>query len=222
MKKINVHINILEELYKKDPESSALGKRIVSESIEMIHEMGFETFTFKKLGGKIGSNESSIYRYFESKHMLLLYLINWYWSWLEYRLVLSIQNITDSKQKLENALNVLIGDVLLDADFSYINEIALHHIIIDESSKAYHTKLVDQENQKGFYKSYKRIVQRVADLVVEYNAQFEFPHMLVSTVVEGANQQRFFSAHLPSLTDVRKGENNVLEFYKKMVFKILQ
>ena len=83
----SVKIQINDKLYLKDPESSDLGKRIIEQSILMIHDMGFERFTFKKLGSEIGSNESSIYRYFENKHKLLLYLTSWYWGWLEYQLV---------------------------------------------------------------------------------------------------------------------------------------
>ena len=58
-------------------------------------EIGFENFTFKKLGEQIGSNESSIYRYFESKHKLMLYLSSWYWAWIEYRLVFATNNINN-------------------------------------------------------------------------------------------------------------------------------
>ncbi len=221
MNTISVHININSGLYKKNPESSDLGKRIVSKSIEMIHEIGFEDFTFKKLGVEITSNESSIYRYFESKHILLVYLINWYWSWLEYRLIYKIQNIKSPKEKLEIAIGLLVQEVINDNDFSNIDEVLLHKIIIDESSKAYHTKSVDAENEKGYFKCYKRVVQRVSELVLECNSDFEFPHMLVSTVIEGAHQQRYFSQHLPSLTDFEKGKNNIVRFYTNLVFKTL-
>ena len=64
----NLKITINENIFLKDPESSDLGKRIVENSILLIDEIGFDDFTFKKLGAKIGSNESSIYRYFENKH----------------------------------------------------------------------------------------------------------------------------------------------------------
>ncbi|NNJ37976.1 MAG: TetR/AcrR family transcriptional regulator, partial [Flavobacteriaceae bacterium] len=40
-----VKININDKIYVKDPESSALGKRIIENSIEMIHDLGFEGFT---------------------------------------------------------------------------------------------------------------------------------------------------------------------------------
>ena len=104
MEQLKINIVIDSSLYLKDPESSVLGKKIVGKGIEMMEEIGYESFTFKKLGEKIGSNESSIYRYFESKHALLVYLVNWYWSWIEYKLVFSTTNMTSSEQKLKKAI----------------------------------------------------------------------------------------------------------------------
>jgi AcrR family transcriptional regulator len=213
---------ISPELYTKNPDSSDLGKKIVSKSISMIDDLGFENFTFKKLGIEIGSNESSIYRYFESKHALLIYLINWYWSWIEYKIVFATLNINSPIEKLEKAIKILTEEVVEDNSFSYINEVILTKIIISESSKAYHTKEVDKENEKGFYKTHKNVVERVSSLVLEINPTFEYPHMLVSTVIEGAHHQRYFSKHLPSLTDFEEGKNNIACFYNDLVFKIIK
>ncbi len=221
MENLQVHIVISQELYTKNPESSALGKKIVSRSIEMIDELGFEAFTFKKLGQSIGSNESSIYRYFESKHMLLVYLICWYWSWVEYKLVFATNNIPSQKDKLNAAIEILTRKVDVDNSFSYIDEIILNRIIIAESSKAYHTKDIDTENEKGYYKVYKRVVQRVSNMVTDLNPTFEYPNMLISTVIEGAHQQRYFSKHLPSLTDVKQGKDAIVKFYTDLVFKVI-
>jgi len=93
----NLKISVPDKIFIKDPESSDLGKRIIEHSILLIDEIGFDSFTFKKLGVKIGSNESSIYRYFESKHKLLLYLTSWYWAWIEYQLVFAPPSIQDGK-----------------------------------------------------------------------------------------------------------------------------
>src|SRR5210317_2018884 len=103
----NLKIAVPEKIYVKDPESSELGKRIVQHSILLINDIGFDAFTFKKLGALIGSNESSIYRYFESKHKLLLYLSSWYWAWLEYQLVFETHNISDKKEKLIKAIEIV-------------------------------------------------------------------------------------------------------------------
>ncbi|WP_420574922.1 TetR/AcrR family transcriptional regulator [Kordia sp.] len=222
MDRLQIHIVISEELYTKNPESSELGKKIVSRSIEMIDELGFESFTFKKLGKSIGSNESSIYRYFESKHMLLVYLLCWYWSWVEYKLVFATTNIQSKEDKLCAAIEILTRKIDVDNSFSYINEVILNRIIIAESSKAYHTKDIDSENEKGYYKVYKRVVQRVSNMVVDINPEFECPHMLISTVIEGSHQQRYFSKHLPSLTDTQKGKDIITKFYTDLVFKAIK
>ncbi len=222
MEQLHLQIMISPELYTKNPDSSDLGKKIVSKSISMIDDLGFENFTFKKLGIEIGSNESSIYRYFESKHALLIYLINWYWSWIEYKIVFATLNINSPIEKLEKAIKILTEEVVEDNSFSYINEVILTKIIISESSKAYHTKEVDKENEKGFYKTYKNVVERVSSIVLEINSTFEYPHMLVSTVIEGAHHQRYFSKHLPSLTDFEEGKNNIACFYNDLVFKLIK
>lgn len=221
MKNLPIQIAINEALYTKNPESTDLGKRIVSSSIELINELGFESFTFRKLGVVIGSNESSIYRYFESKHALLVYLINWYWSWIEYKIVFATNSMSDANDKLYHAITILTEDVKEDSAFTFINEELLNKIIISESTKAYYTKDIDTENEKGYYKTYKKVVQRVSDMVLEIHPNFEFPHMLISTVIEGAHHQRYFSKHLPSLTNVEEGKNNIVRFYLELVQKTI-
>ncbi|MGB2386586.1 MAG: TetR/AcrR family transcriptional regulator, partial [Flavobacteriaceae bacterium] len=218
----NLQIKISSTFYVKDPESSELGRHIISKSIEMINALGFEAFTFKKLGNAIGSNESSVYRYFSNKHMLLVYLLNWYWSWMDYKIVLQTSNLNKAKDKINKAVELLVADVKQDSDFSFINEILLNRIIITESSKIYHNKDVDNENEKGFYKTYKQVVQRVSDFILEFNPKYKYPHMLVSTIIEGAHHQRYFAEHLPSLTDVEEGQNNIIRFYTNLVFNTLK
>ena len=149
MENLQLHIEVSEELYLRNPDSSELGKRIIAGSIDLINELGFELFTFKKLGERIGSPESSIYRYFESKQALLIYLVAWYWSWVDYKLAFAITNIDSPKEKLKRAINVLVQPVLVDYSILHVNEVLLSEIIITESVKAYHTKEVDDQNKKG-------------------------------------------------------------------------
>mgnify|MGYP000320441277 CR=1 FL=1 len=153
---------------------------------------------------------------------MLVYLISWYWSWIEYKLVFTTNNIVSSEQKLISAIKIITKRVTEDNTVSFVNEVLLNKIIIVESSKAYHTKDIDAENKKGYYLSYKRVVQRVSDIVLEVNSDFKFPHMLISTVIEGAHHQRYFSQHLPSLTDVIEGQNDVVNFYKHLVINAIK
>ncbi len=222
MNTLNIQIEVNPELYIKNPNSSDLGRKIISNSIEMINDMGFEAFTFKKLGEAIQSNESSIYRYFDSKHSLLIYLTSWYWTWTECRIVFATTNVQPTEERLEIALCILTTPVQEDTSISHVNEVLLSQIIFCESLKTYHTKNVDEENKKGCFKAYKSVVQRVSDMMLEIAPDFQFPHMLTSTVIEGAHQQKYFADHLPSLTDTSKEENVIMRFYLDLVFNFLK
>jgi AcrR family transcriptional regulator len=221
MQNLQVNIKVSEELYLRNPDSSELGKRIVSGSIDLINELGFELFTFKKLGEKIGSPESSIYRYFVSKQALLIYLVAWYWSWVDYKLVFATTNIDSPTERLKRAIDILVQPVLIDYSILHVNEVLLSEIIITESVKAYHTKEVDDQNKKGCFRKYKDVVQRVSEIVLEVNPAFEYPHMMISTIIEGTHQQRYFKDHLPALTDIKQDHDAIGDFYSQMVFKML-
>ena len=217
LNKITIKVN--ENVFLKNPETSDLGQNIVQGSIELMDEIGFDNFTFKKLAIQIGSTEASIYRYFENKHNLLVYLVLWYWGWQEYRLVMRTLNIEDSKIKLERAILVLTEKIEEDSTFSNINEIKLYKVVNAESSKIYLNKKVDEDNESGFFSQYKEVVQRLSDIILEINPKYKYPHMLVSTIIEGAHHQRFFAEHLPRLTDQIEGEDAITTFYKNLVFK---
>lgn len=218
----NISIQVNPYCYLKNPESSPLGKRILYSSIEMIDEIGFEGFTFQKLAKKIKSTEASVYRYFESKHKLLQYLTIWYWSWLEYHFIFKTANIECPEEKLKRTILLLTKPLDEDSNFTHINEAKLQNIIISESSKVYLNKEVDQQNKAGVFAGYKKLVARVSDIILEINPGYKYPHMLVSTIIEGAHNQRFFADHLPGLTDVVKGEDAITEFYKEMIFRTIQ
>lgn len=217
-----VHIKIDECIYLKDPESSNLGRNIIKGSIELINEIGFEEFTFKKLKERIDTTEASVYRYFENKHKILLYLTNWYWLWMEYRLVFTTANIDSAEERLKRAINLLTENVVEDGGFEHINERQLHQIIQSESLKTYLTREVDEENKEGAFLSYKNLVERISQLILEINPNYPYSHMLISTVIEGAHIQRYFADHLPRLTDSIKGEDSVAEFYRQIVFKAIK
>ena len=217
----NIKVQVPQMLFLKDPDSTPLGKRIVKNAIEQIRLLGFEAFTFKKLGLCIGSPESTIYRYFENKHKLLLYLTNWYWSWLEYKLILATINVSDPQQRLSNAIKVVTQPVTQDSDFSHINETLLHSIVISESTKAYLTKEIKEENSLGCFGAYKRLVNQISEIIIEINPDFLHPHTLVSTIIEGTHLQSYFSEHLPSLTDCKKNEGDETEFFTQMAFGLI-
>jgi AcrR family transcriptional regulator len=197
----NLKVEINNKIYLKDPESTDLGKRIIQASIVMIYDIGFEQFTFRKLGKEIASNESSVYRYFESKHKLLLYLTSWYWGWMEYQLILRTLSITDDALKLDAAVHILTQEVVQDMNFEHIDEITLSKIVVEEYSKSYLTKEVDQENKDGYFAIYKRLVLRLRDMIATVIPDYPFATSLSSTIIEGSLHQHFLRRHFTALTD---------------------
>ena len=93
--KLQLQIKMNEALFLRNPEETELGKKIIKHSIQLIYKNGFEAFTFKKLAEDIGTTEAGIYRYFENKHQLLVYITAWYWSWLEFQISFHTNNIKD-------------------------------------------------------------------------------------------------------------------------------
>jgi AcrR family transcriptional regulator len=206
-------ISVPDKIFIKDPETSELGKRIIEQSIVLINEIGFDSFTFKKLGTKIGSNESSIYRYFESKHKLLLYLSSWYWAWLEYQLVIETFSISNHLEKLQKAITIVTRTVEEDSNFSHINEILLYRIIVNESSKSFLTKEVDKDNKEGYFEIYKRLISRLEQMIIAVSPKYPFALSLASTVIEGGLHQHFLQEHFPSITNCKNGETPTDFFY---------
>lgn len=220
----SVQIRVNEKIYLRDPEQTELGRRIIDAAIRLIEKIGFEQFTFKKLATEIKSTEASIYRYFENKHKLLTYLVSWYWAWLEYQVEFQTHNIEDPRKKLQITLRILSDDIAYDPQFSHVEESLLHKIVVSESSKSYLTKEVDSDNKEGYFLSYKSLCKRVAEIVHEINPDFRYPRALISTMIEAGHQQKYFSQHLPSLTELRVTENGVkevLEFLEYMMFRLL-
>ncbi len=216
----NIKIQVNEKIYIKDPETSVLGKKIIEQSILLIDEIGFELFTFKKLGERIGSNESSIYRYFESKHKLLVYLCSWYWSWMEYKLVFGTSNIANPLDKLKKAIAIVTEKIEDDEVTTHINEAILNKIIISEFTKTLLTKEVDEENKEGFFQIYKRVINRIATIVNEVNPEYAFAKSLVSTIVEGSLHQYFLKEHMKSITNCNESISPT-DFYLNLIEPIV-
>jgi hypothetical protein len=221
---VHLQIKMNEKLFLRDPEQSELGNKIIQESIRLIHQIGFEAFTFKKLANDIGSTEAGIYRYFENKHRLLIYLTAWYWNWLEYQVTYRTNNIQDPMVKLKIVIKLLATTVENDTSTRHVDESILHQIIITEGSKAYLTKRVSEDNKDRLFKPYKDLCARIGNMILECSPNYPYPKSLASTIIEMAHFQNFFMNHLPSLTDFteNKDEAEIVRFLQDLVFSSLK
>lgn len=218
------HVKMNEKLYLRDPEQSDLGRRIVKHGLELINELGFEDFTFKKLALAIDTTEASIYRYFENKHRLLVYLIAWYWANLECKVVFHLNNIKDPGEKLRRIVELLLHPGNGDNGGTYISERQAGELVMLEGSKAYLTRHITNDNKQRLFKPYKDLCARFAQIIHEYNPSYKFPHSLASTVLEMSHSQKFFMKNLPALTDFghEKNEKKLQRFIEDLLFDSLK
>ena len=165
----------------------------------------------------------SIYRYFENKHRMLLYILNWYWSYMEYLVVFQLQPLANSKAKLERLIELLTHPLAESEGQTDYNKNYLHQIVITESSKVYLVKEVNEINKDAVFKPYKDLCARISELIQAQNPAYEFPHSLSSTLIETAHSQLFFSQHLPKLTDAGKKHKTefVARYLTDLLFKSL-
>lgn len=222
----SVKIDHKECISTKNPQETELGRKIISKSIDLIHELGFENFNFKHLAEEINSTQASVYRYFENKHKLLLYLTSWYWSWLEFLINFNSSNISDPKIKMETILREIAHTGKFDPNIPHIDEEKLYQIVITESSKAFRTKNIDSEVRQGFFVAYSSLCNTIAIVIQELNPNYPYALTLASNIIETAHEQIYFAEHLPEVTDMcctkkNKPNEQIHEFLTHLVNKLV-
>ncbi len=219
-----VKFAINEKIFLRNPESSEVGKLMVKKAIDLIYELGFEQFTFKKLAQEINSTEATIYRYFENKHRLLLYILNWYWCYMEFLVTFKLENVADKKEQLKIIVHLLTHELAESANQFDYNKKYLNQIVISESSKVYLVKDVAEINKDAVFKPYKDLCAKIAQVISSYNPKYKFPRSLSTTLIETSHHQQFFSVNLPKLTDI--SAQNKLDFTHQflvdLVFQVLE
>lgn len=218
-----ITFRVNQKIYLRDPESSEVGRQLVKSAIDLIYELGFEHFTFKKLALEVHTTEATVYRYFENKHRLLLYILNWYWNYLEFLVMFRLQNVTDSRVKLRTIIELLTAPLPESAGKLDYNKKFLNQIVIAESSKVYLVKEVDQINKDEVFKPYKDLCAQIARVISEYNPDYAYPRSLSSTLIETSHFQQFFSNYLPKLTDIKADKNDSFtsDFLNDLIFRTL-
>lgn len=218
-----VKFDINDRIYLRNPENSEVGKMMVKKAIDLIYELGFEHFTFKKLAIEIHSTEATIYRYFENKHRLLLYILNWYWCYMEFLVTFKLENVTDKKERLKIIVHLLTHELAESTSKFDYNKEFLNQIVIAESSKVYLVKEVAEINKNEVFKPYKDLCAKIAEVISEYNSNYQFPRSLSTTLIETSHHQQYFSVNLPKLTDISSKKNSEFtsQFIEDLLFKVL-
>ena len=138
--------------------------------------------------------------------------------WLNYLIQIKTFNIEDPKKKLKIIIHTFVSVNEDNPTIDYVNESALHKVVIAESTKAYHTKGVDEENNKGFFLNYKEMVSSVAKVILEINPEFPYPYALASNLFEMTNNHIYFADHLPRLTEIKNKSSQNEDIEKMLLF----
>lgn len=213
-------MEVHDNLYLKEPFSSELGSSIVQKGAVLIQDLGMENFTFKKLAVHIGVTEAAVYRYFENKHMLLLYLTAWYWAWMEVNYVYSTANLESSKARLSIAMRLIVNGPVFTKNV-HINPADLRSIVVNESLKGYLTKTVDAEHERGIFAQVYSFGERISELIFEINPSYPYPKTLAYTVMESSLLHDFNARHLPGMTEQSLDSENRLVFFEDLIVKAI-
>jgi AcrR family transcriptional regulator len=221
---VSIKIQIHESLYVKDPEETKLGQEIINKSILLINKLGIDKFTLKKLASAIDSNEPTIYRYFTSKHQLLMYLFAWYWSWIEYRIDSETNNLKNPVEKLKIVIKALSESASFDPNFSHIQEDILAHIVMKESAKSYLTDELSQEKKELIYQSYYGLCDKISAIIRDVNVKYPNPEALAISIIRITHEQIFFSKYLPKFTKLKSTNEEISDisfFVSDIAFSVL-
>ncbi len=212
-----------DRLFLKNPQSTDLGKKIIKEAITIIAAIGYEQFTFKKLAIEIETTEATIYRYFLNKHKLLIYLVSWYWSYLEFQIIIQLPHIVTPANKIKKIIDILVWEDNLEINFGAFDHQSLYFIAIAEGNKTYLSKDVDENNKDMLYKPFKDLSERIAGVFLEYNPTYKYPNTLASSLIDLSHLQYFFMHHLPRLSDFakKKRPKDIEAYLEDLVFKAL-
>lgn len=218
-------MEINSKLYLKDPASTSLGIKILHESVELIRNLGYENFTFKKLAIHIASTEASIYRYFKNKHRLLLYLMSFYWNLIDDKVLEILYSKKETNEKIQELVNLLSELRKINNCRNYFIIESLFEIFVKESSKVYFTSNVEHDNSRHFFKPYIDLCNNIALIFLEKKPNYIYSSSLASMVIESTHLQYFFINYLPSLTNFKNCSNQnsyLREFLTDLIKKNLE
>lgn len=205
-------------LYIKNPKESALGEKIIESAAELIPQLGIEEFTFKKLALHIGCTEATVYRYFENKHQLLLYILHIFWGWHEYQITFATQNLESASIKLKRTISLLSNPVF---EF-FPKKKHAHNVMqtaINEGIKIHLTRHLKEEINQGAMDSYYRIVKRISGFIGELDSNYPYPDALSSSILDGALLQLFYKRYCPGISDATESNQDIEKFLLQLLPK---
>lgn len=211
-------VKVNSGIYLKDPDTSAIGRAMVREGLVMMESIGLDQFTFKKLSEQIGSPESSLYRYFENKVNLLFYLLSAYWSWQEYRVVMSVLNMAPGKKKVHKAIEVILSTPDEQAQLDELPLAVLYRLAERESIRVFVQNNAAHAFPPEFFHSFDRLHGRFVTMLKEINPDYSCSEALISVLLDAIHLQKYFRRAGTTRTDLPDGTPEQADFFFHLLF----
>ncbi len=199
---VTISISVNPKTYLRDPKDTNLGKKIIKHSIQSLSQTDYSCFNFKQLAKRMESTEASVYRYFENKQMLLVYLSSWYWDYLDYLIMINSRNIHDPKEKLRIAINTIVNAPAADSPVDYIDQKGLHRVIVEHFYKVIFNKALCSGESDSLFADYKKLNNNLSAIIRACNPDFRYPCALSSNIIKMAMDHNYYSEKLCSLTEI--------------------
>lgn len=200
--RIRITIKVNPKTYLRDPAETELGRKIIKHGIDLLSETGFHCFKFKQLAKAMDSTEASVYRYFENKHFLLVYLTSWYWDYLDYLIMINTRNITDPRQRLKIAIKTMVEGSTEASPVEYIDQKKLHKIVVEQSTKVFHNRKVEENDKCGLFKNFTNLNNNIAAIIQACNPEFKYPHSLATNILKLAIDHTYYAEHMCAITEI--------------------
>ena len=133
----------------------------------------------------------------------------------------STNNIDNKVEKLKKAIAIVTETIEDDSKTEHINEAILNKIIIEEFTKTFHSKQVNEENKEGFFLIYKQVNYRIEKMILDVNPDYPYAKSLVSSIIEGSLHQHFLKNHLKTITNCNENVNPA-DFYIHLIENLLK
>ena len=195
-------ISVSSATYLRNPLETDLGRNIISHGIDLMSETGFQCFNFKQLASSMKSTEASVYRYFENKHMLLVYLTSWYWEYLDYLIMINTRNVDDPKMRLKIAIKTIVEGANDDTNVDYINVKKLHKIVVEQSSKVTHSKKLLSCNKPDLFANFEHLNNNLSQMILSCDKDFKYPSTMATNMIKMAIDHTYYAEHLCSVTEI--------------------
>jgi len=215
-------ISVSPKTYLRNPEDTELGRNIIKHGIELMSETGYQCFNFKHLAQMMKSTEASVYRYFENKYMLLMYLTSWYWEYLDLQIMLNTRNIEDPVRKLGLMVKTIVHGVQGDMTQEYVDVKKLHNLVVEQAPKVTHSRKVEECEKAGMFENYKNLNSNITDIITECDPDFKYPTALASNILKMAMDHKYYAERICCLTDIDSNQSDRHVQIEEMIMYFLR